>query len=91
MFVAGVVIHVLQEMLNTSDTRVKLMKLTPFTNYIVSISCVVADAAHGYWSDESNVSARTAQYGCNFVTAFIQVMARQKCFSSQKLSRTKTL
>jgi len=55
--------------MNTSETSATLTRLKPFTNYVVSISCIVANATHGYWSDESNVSAQTAQYGCTLVAA----------------------
>jgi len=55
----------LQDVLNTTETSVRLTRLKPFTNYTISISCTVAEATHGYWSKESNISAQTAQYGCN--------------------------
>ena len=61
--------RLLQDVLTTNETSVNLTSLTPFTNYTVSISCIVAEAAHGYWSDESETSAQTAQYGC--ITALL--------------------
>ena len=50
----------LQEMLNTSETSVNLTRLMPFTNYTFSISCLVANATRGYWSDEKGTPAPVA-------------------------------
>jgi len=69
-------VSLLQEVLNTSETGVNLTKLTPFTNYIISVSCIVSEAAHGYWSDQRYISAQTAEYGWlyNFVLVIIIII-----------------
>lgn len=59
----------LQGVLNTSETIVNMTMLAPFTKYTISIACLVAEATHGYWSDDNVTLAQTAQSGWfyNFV------------------------